>query len=132
MIVYFPSREMQKQIKKLLTQNFGLEAIKLCLPYLKNGVSAGSFSYLVYLVIDQVQNAHLLLKELAFEPGLDSNDRNHIFWLYLHTAKHYSIGETLETAHKYLKAFPDGYHDEALIGTKESIEAGDLTPIVHF
>jgi hypothetical protein len=123
---------MQKQIKKLLTQNFGLEAIKLCLPYLKDGVTAGSFSYLVYLVIDQVQNAHLLLKELAFEPGLDSNDRNHIFWLYLHTAKHYSVDETLRTSKEYLQKFPCGFDDEALIGTMESIQAGDLTPIGHF
>lgn len=126
---FLPSPEMQVQIKKLLTQNFGMEAVKLCLPYLRDGVSVGSFSYLVYRVIDQIENAHLLFKALAFEPGLDPDERNHIFWLYLHTAKHHSVDETLETTAEFLKTYPSGFDDEALIGTKESIEAGDLRPI---
>lgn len=128
---FLPSSEMQVQIKRLLTQNFGIEAVKLCLPYLRDGVSTGSFPYLVYRVIDQIENAHLLFKTLAFEPGLEPDERNHIFWLYLHTAKHYSVDETLKTAAEYLSIYPFGFEDEALIGTKESIEGGDLSPIGH-
>jgi len=126
---YLPTSQMQKQIKKLLTQIFGLDEVRLVLSYLRDGVSPGSFSYAVYLVIDSINNAHLLLKALAFEPDIDPEDRNHIFWLYLHTSKHYSIEETLKTAEEYLKKYPYACGDEVLMGTKESIESGDLTPI---
>lgn len=127
-----PSPDMQKQIKSIVNETFGRDAIMLSLQYLKDGISAGSFSYLVYRIIDQVDKAHLFLKEIAFEAEINSDDRNHIFWLYLHTAKHHSVEETLHTADEYLKLFPCGYNDEALMGTKESIENGDLTPIGHF
>lgn len=128
---FFPSTEMQAQIKRLLTQNFGIESVKLCLPYLRNGVSVGDFSYLVYLVVSQIENVHSLFKALAFEPNIDPDERNHILWLYLHTAKYYSVNEALKTAEEFLNLYPYGFEDEVLIGTKESIEAGDLTPIGH-
>lgn len=76
-----------------------------------------------------MEDAHLILKKIAFEPHLYSDDRNHYFWLFLHVAKYHSIKETLTVAKEYLKTFPYGYDDEALIGTIESIEAGELMPV---
>ena len=54
------------------------------------------------------------------------DERNTLFWLYMHVAKYYSAKETLATAEAYLKQYPFGYEDEALMGVKESIENGNL------
>jgi hypothetical protein len=131
-IVYFPTPEMQQQIGKLLTEYFGLKELLLILAYLKEGIYIGSFSYYAFQVINKIENVHLLLKELAFTSDYTPDDRNYLFWLYMHIAKLYSTEETLFTAEEYLKTYSFGYEDEALIGVKESIENGELYPIGHF
>ncbi|HYH16849.1 MAG TPA: DUF4365 domain-containing protein [Flavisolibacter sp.] len=131
-IEYLPSPHIQNQIGKLLTQFWGPSEIMLILAYLREGIYVGSFSYSAFLVINRIENLHLLLKQLAFKTDFNQNDRNHLFWLYMHVAKHYSVEETLHAAEEYLKSYPFGYTDEALVGTKESIENGELWPIGHF
>ena len=126
---YYPNPEIKSEIKKWLTLHFGTKEIWLLLPYMRDGVSAGSFSHSVFLVMDMIEDAHLHLKKIVFSSGISPDDRNHILWLYMHVAKYVSTEETITTVEEYLKQYPFGYDDEALIGVKESIENGQLFPI---
>ena len=128
-IQYYPSEEMQKIISELLTKYFGMKEIELAIPYMEQGIDRGSFSFLVFLVIDLIEDAHIVLKELSFKGDINPEMRNFCFWLYMHLAKFHSIEETLKTADLYLSEFPFGYDDEALLGVRESIQNGELLQI---
>ncbi len=128
-IQYLPSVEMQQNIVQLMTKCFRVEEIKLVLPYLEEGINRGNFSFSVFLLINLVKDAHLLLKEISFNNEIEPDKRNLYFWLYLHLAKYHSVDETLNTAERYLAAFPFGHEDEALLGLLESIKNGELIPV---
>ena len=128
-IQYYPSVEMQKIISELLTKYFRMEEVRLVIPYMEQGITRGSFSFLVFLVVDLINDAHMLLKELSFKDNINPEMRNFCFWLYMHLAKFHSVEETLVAADLYLSKFPFGYDDEALLGVRESIQNGELLPI---
>lgn len=129
---YWPSEE-NDWIKKIISEFLGKSIhsweIKLILPYIREGITRGSFAYRVFLVLDMMKNSHEVLKALCFEGDLSPDDRNFCFWLYMNIAKFHSSDETLSTADKYLHLFPDAFDDEALMGTLESIKNGDLWPV---
>jgi|GEM_PF-678430 len=126
-IQYLPSVEMQQNIVQLMTKCFRVEEIKLVLPYMEEGINRGDFSFSVFLIINLVKDAHLLLKEISFRNEIEPDKRNLYFWVYLHLAKYRSVEETLKTAEQYLAAFPFGNEDEALLGLLESIKKGELS-----
>lgn len=129
---YHPSREMQQAIQKIVSDTFGMKEVTLLLPYMREGISRGSFSYLVFLVLDFIKEAHIILKALSSSDSIGDEDRNFCFWLYMHMAKRHSVDETLVTTEEYLRRFPFGYEDEAIIGVRDSIKEGDLTPVGIF
>jgi hypothetical protein len=97
---------------------------------------SGFISSLIYFPVWSILACHDILislfqflNQICFEGELESDERNFCFWLFLNIAKYHSVEETLATANTYLKIFPDGYDDEALIGVKESIENGNLWPV---
>ncbi len=126
---YYQKKEDQVNISQLMAEYFRVKELKLTLPYMKDGINRGSFSFLVFLVIDLIKDVHILLKKISFEEGLEHDERNFWFWLYMHLAKYKSVDETLKTIDQYLAAFPFGYKDEAILGVKESIENGQLLPV---
>jgi hypothetical protein len=128
-IHYLPSDEMQKNIVQLMTKCFRIEEIKLVLPYIEEGINRGSFSFSVFMIINLVNDAHLLLKEISFRNDIEPDKRNLYFWLCLHLAKYRSVEETLNTAERYSAAFPFSHEDEALLGLLESIKKGELMPV---
>jgi hypothetical protein len=124
-----PSSQMQHTVSNLLTECFGLKEVKLLISFMREGIVRGSFSYRVYTVLCAIENVHRLLKDICFEHSGDAESRNFCLWLYMQLAKFYSIEETIQTANHYLSLYPDGHQDEALLGVKESIEAGELWPV---
>ncbi|MBS1633997.1 MAG: DUF4365 domain-containing protein [Bacteroidetes bacterium] len=125
-MLYYPSQQAYGHISVLINKYFGKKEVELVLPYMEQGITRGSFSYLVFLVIDMIKDLHYILKDIAFHSELDSHRRNFCFWLYMHVAKFHSIEETLKTTEIYLSRFPSAENDEAIIGGKESIESGEL------
>jgi len=126
---YYPTEEIKDHIKKLVSAYFGEKEFKVAFPYLKHGVNRGNFSFLVFLVIDMVKDAHEILKKISFEENLDPDDRNHWFWLYMHIGQYYSIPDLLTTTDNYLNAFPECANDEVILGMREAIQSGVLLPI---
>jgi hypothetical protein len=129
---YWPGAEndrIKKIISEILGKSIHSREIKLMLPYMRDGVTRGSFAYRIFLILDMIKNSHEVLKSICFEGDLNSDDRNFCFWLYMNIAKFHSTKETLLTADQYVQAFPDAREDEALIGTLESIKNGDLWPV---
>ena len=102
------------------------------LPYMRDGLSRGSFSYLVFRVPSAIENVHILLKEISFSDGIEEDDRNFYFWLYMHIAKYHSVQETIDCIEEYLTKYPHGNEDEAILGVRESIRVGELIPIGLF
>lgn len=94
-----------------------------------NGINKGSFSYLVFLVINFVEDLDIILKNIAFHSIMDNDKRNFCFWLYMHVAKYKSQEEVLQSANKYFSKFTFGSDDEALVGLRESIKNGELIPV---
>lgn len=128
-IQYFPTKEMQNNISDLMTNYFRTAEVELSIPYMEQGINRGSFSFLIYLVIDLVKDVHIVLKELSFKKGLAPDKRNFCFWLYMHFSKCHSIDDTLKTADDYLAEFPYGYEDEALLGVRENLRNGQIEPV---
>lgn len=126
---YYPSEEMQSKIFSLMTRYFRKEEVLLTLSYMQMGINKGSFSFLVFLVINFVEDIHLLLKEISFSDSIDDDLRNFCIWLYMQIAKFISIEETLETIDLYLLKFPIGYNDEVVMGVRESIQNRELLPV---
>ncbi|HWB24105.1 MAG TPA: DUF4365 domain-containing protein [Chitinophagaceae bacterium] len=128
-IEYFQSEELCAQLSFLLTKCFSKRDIELALYYMEDGITKGSFSYLVFLIINAIDDVHEILKDIAFESNIDNSKRNFCFWLYIQIAKFHSIKETIKTTNEYLNKFPCGEDDEAILGVKESIEQGELWPL---
>ncbi len=126
---YMPTKATEATISKLLTNRWGTAEVKSSIPFMLQGINRGSFSYRVFSILNLIQNVHLLLREIAFQTNLDSDFRNFCFWLYMQIAKFHSVEETLKVADLYLSVYPFAYEDEALIGVKESIEMGILSPV---
>ncbi|RFS16604.1 DUF4365 domain-containing protein [Emticicia sp. C21] len=124
-----PSEEIREKISELMTKYFRKEEVELTLKYMENGIIKGSFSYLVFLVINFVSDIHIIFKDISFSVGIDDDKRNFCFWLYIHLAKFHSIEETIKTTELFLSKFPIGYKDEAMIGVIESIKIGQLWPV---
>lgn len=124
-IQYYTSSET-KYILGLMGKYFRKKEVELVLPYMEQGITRGSFSYLVFLVINMIDDLHLILKDVTFNSEFDNDKRNFCFWLYMQVAKFHSVKETLETVNKYLLKFPLGKVDEAIMGVKEAIEQGEL------
>jgi hypothetical protein len=125
----YPSENDRATISEMLGKCFGSLEVKQLLPYMKEGISRGSFSYLCFLILSSIQNAHLLLKEICFSAEIDDTDRNFYFWLYMHLAKYESIEETILIAEKYLSTFPEVSNDDAILGVFESIKEGNIFPV---
>jgi hypothetical protein len=128
-IKFYPATELQEVIKSLMTKYFIQSEIELCLPYMEDGVNRGSFSYLVYLVINLNQNADVVLRNIALNSNIDDDKRNFCFWLYMHIAKYKSKDIVLDSANAYFEKFGFGKNDEALIGLLESIQNNELLQI---
>jgi hypothetical protein len=123
-----PTNRQISVVKEALSLCFREREIESLLPYMKDGIPRGSFSYLVYLVIDASKHAPTYLKNICFSAHTDEDYRDFCFWLYMHIAKYHSVEETIKTAESYLKVFPNAKNDEAIIGVLESIREGNLYP----
>lgn len=124
-----PKSETVSTIEKLLTNCIGIPEIKLMLPYMREGITRGSFSYLVYLVLSSAKYSHIYLKDISFNLNTDPEERNFCFWLYMQLGKFLSASEVISSADKYFRLFPESRADETLVGTFESIRAGELYPL---
>lgn len=128
-MAHYPSGEIKAHIKNLLSGYFDKEEFKITFPYLRDGINRGSFSFQVFLVLNMVKQAPEIFKEIAFEDGLNPDDRNHWFWLYLHTAQYHAVTDLLDTTGKYYESFPECKHDEVIEGMVENIRAGQIISI---
>jgi len=128
-IKYFPTHEMQNHLSILLTKHFGVDEVKLVIQYMEEGITRGSFSYQVFIILNMIDGVDDILRYITFNHDMPDNKRNFCFWLYMQIAKFHSIDETLKTANEYLHKFPFGKDDEAILGVKESIELGELWPV---
>ena len=131
-IKFLTDAKKRASIAKLVSDTFGLREVKVMLPYMRDGISRGSFSYLVFRVPSAIENVHILLKEISFSDGIEEDDRNFYFWLYMHIAKYHSVQETIDCIEEYLTKYPHGNEDEAILGVRESIRVGELIPIGLF
>jgi len=128
-IKFYPLEEIQKCVPRIMSEFFRLDEVKQVIPYMQQGINKGSFSYLVFLVLGLIKDIDLILKEIAFQNSLQTDQRLFCFWLYLQFAKFKSIEQTLNIAAEYLVIYPDAKEDEAILGTIESIKNGDLWPV---
>lgn len=128
-IQFYPTDELKGIITSLMTKYFLHSEIELCLSYMEDGITKGSFSYLVYLVINFNKNADVVLQNIAFNSNLDADKRNFCFWLYMHIAKYKSKADVITSSELYFEKFAFGKEDEALIGLVEGIQNNDLLPI---
>lgn len=128
-IQYYPSQILQENIKALMTRYFRQPEIELTLNYMEIGIIKGSFSYLVFLVINFVEDLDVILKSIAFHSIMNDDKRNFCFWLYMHIAKYKSQEEVLHYANEYFSKFTFGNDDEALIGLMDSIKNGELISV---
>lgn len=125
----FPKPRITSMIEKILTDCIGMSEIQLMIPYMREGVTRGSFSYLAYLVLASAKHSHAHLKDICFNLNTKSDERNFCFWLYMQIGKVISTSEVIATADRYFTLFPDSHTDEALVGVYESIKAGELHPV---
>lgn len=126
---HLPSIDTVQHLRQLMTTYFRQNEVELALPYMEEGINRGSFSYLVFLVLNMVEDIHRVLRDLAFQPDITEERRNFCLWLYLQTAKFHSIEDTKRTAKEFLEKFPLTKDDEAIMGVKEAIEHGELWPV---
>ena len=125
----YPRAEMVSKIETILTNCLGIPEIKLMLPYMREGITRGSFSYLVFLVLSSAKHSHIYLKDICFNLNTDPDERNFCFWLYMQIGKFVSADEVTSTAENFFVLFPNEQADETLEGVYESIKAGQLYPV---
>lgn len=128
-ITYYPPIQIKELIAKLLSTHFGEHEIKIALPYMREGINRGSFSFSVFLVIDMVENVDQILKKVAFDKAMEVGDRIFCFWLYLHLAQRNPSEDVLADIEAFFKDSPEAREDEAIAGMKESILAREYLPI---
>lgn len=125
----YPTDEQIDIVRESLSLCFREREIESLIPYMKEGITRGSFPYLVYLIIDASSHTPTYLKNICFSSNIDDDQRDFCLWLYMHVAKFHSIEETIRVAETYLKLFPNANDDEAIVGVLESIKKGDLYPV---
>jgi hypothetical protein len=126
---YYSPEGLKDHIRKLVSAYFEEREFKIAFKYMRHGVIRGDYSFLVFLVIDMVKEGHEILKKISFEENMDSEVRNHWFWLYMHSAQYRSPQDLLATIDNYFNTFPDCQNDEVIQGMRENIQVGEIIPI---
>ncbi len=119
--MHYQASTIRLRIAEFIDELFTSNAIKSSLGYLKEGIAKGSFAYLVFLVLNQINDIHEVIYQLAFSEDIEPDERNKLFWLYIHFAQHRSIDNTIAAIDDFLIRYPN--NDEAYLfqGIKETI-----------
>ncbi len=104
-------------IKKL----FPVNAVKESLKFLKDGIVQGSFPYLVFLVLNEVNDIHNIVYEFTQDPTFTMDERNSLFWVFIHFAQHRSNELTISALDDYLTTYPDNDERDLFEGIRETI-----------
>ncbi|PWK80446.1 uncharacterized protein DUF4365 [Mucilaginibacter oryzae] len=109
------------KVKEYINQLFTAETVRASLCFLKDGIVKGSFSYLVFLVLKEVRGIQDIVYELALAENLELDERNRLFWLYIHFDQYISGNKTISAIDDFLVRYPD--NDEAFLfeGIKDTI-----------
>jgi hypothetical protein len=123
------SREIRTLLAKLLTIYFGETEIYFVLGYMKDGITRGSHTYLLYAVLGLIEGIDLLLEKMAFENSTNGEMRPFIMWLYMFYAQYRSPDIAICTANRYLKYFPFGDEDGIIEAVRDTLAKDGIIQI---
>jgi hypothetical protein len=119
--LHYQASSIRLKIADFINELFTPKAVKVSLSYLKDGIAKGSFAYLVFLVLNQLNDIHDIIYQLALSKDIELNERNNLFWLYIHFAQHRSIERTIAAIDDFLIKYPNNEEAYLFEGIKETI-----------
>ena len=128
-IQYYPSNEMQEHLSQALTKCFRQHEVLIALSFMGRMVVRSDFSFLVYLVLDFIEDIDKILFAIAYDNNVNDGDRSFAFWLYIHFAQTKSNNKTIEEIDEFLRSFPDNNEDDLFIGMRDTIKEEGFVPI---
>jgi hypothetical protein len=128
-IQYYPTEEIQNYLSQILTRYFRQNEVRIALSFMGRMVARGDFSFLVFLVLDFIQDVDNILFAITYDNNINEEDRNFAFWLYIHFAQRISVDKTLMQIDEFLKSFPSNDEDDLFIGMRDTIKDEGFVPI---
>jgi len=128
-IQYYPNKEMQKYLSLSLTKSFGQHEVLIALSFMGRIVVRGDFSFLIYLVLEFIEDIDKILFAIAYDNNINEEDRSFAFWLYIHFAQTKSADKTMKQIDEFLKSFPNSDEDDLFIGMRDTIKEEGFVPI---
>ena len=119
--LHYQASSIRLKIPEFINELFTPIAVKISLSYLKEGITKGSFTYLVFLVLNQLNDVANIIYEFAFAENIELAERNNLFWLYIHFAQHRSINRTIAAIDDFLIRYPNNEEEYLFEGIKETI-----------
>jgi len=118
---HYQVSSIRLKIAEFINELFTPKAVKMSLSFLKDGIVRGSFTYLVFLVLSQINDIHNIVYQFTLEENLELEERNNLFWLYIHFAQHRSKDKTIAAIDDFLIRYPNNAEAYLFEGIKETI-----------
>ena len=119
--MHYQESSIRLKIAEFINELFTPKAVKISLCFLKDGIAKGSITYLVFLVLNQVNDIHDIVYQFTLEENLELDERNNLFWLYIHFAQHRSTEKTIVAIDDFLIKYPNNEEAYLFEGIKETI-----------
>jgi hypothetical protein len=125
-IEHLPTQEKQSQLAVLLNTYFKEKEVESAINFLRDGVSRGDITFRIVLLLDMMDEIHVILKKLAFDENINIEERNFRIWLYIHFSQLRTKKDTLKSINDYMSLYPDNEERDSIIAMKEAIERDDF------
>lgn len=115
--------EVEKYGKSLLATVFGREEVLKIIGFVdEHGFSAGSIGYVVSTIVFAVNDAQVVLEELAFDTCLSEDHRQNAMFLLIHYAHSHSVEFCIDAIDRYVAGFSGAEDCELFISMKDVLE----------
>ena len=118
---HYQTSKISFTISDYINKLFTVNAVKESLKFLKDGIVQGAFPYLVFLVLNEVNDIHNIVYTFIQDENLEMDERNNLFWIFIHFAQHRSRELTISAIDDFLKAYPNNDERYLFEGIRETI-----------
>lgn len=117
---HYQRSSVRYHVLNTIKEGFSRNAVYKATGFLKDGINQGTFSHLVFLVLNEVNKIEETVYDLAVSHEMPSDDRQHLCWLYAHFAQHHSPEKVVTQIRDFVVKYGDD--DGVLIAVADTIE----------
>jgi Domain of unknown function (DUF4365) len=125
----YSNKEICEYISQQIDRYFGEREVEIAISFTFEGINRGCFSFLIYLVLSQKKEIHIILKGLVLKNLDKPEKRDHYFWLYIHFLQKYNTEKAIIEIEYYLMQYSNDAEIVLFQSMKETLLEGGYISI---